>query len=125
MLMPTYVPASTGGGGTLTVEVSPLVLTGFKSGYGVCRTSGAATATVVNAVGSVSYLWEFVSGSGEIYPEQYTNRTTRFSVLVDVSPNIYQGYWRCRATDSVGNVGYSSDVFISLESTYDRSQIPL
>lgn len=125
MLMPTHAPSSTGGGGTLVVKCTPLSLYGFKYGFGSIRTSGPSVAMVSNAIGSVTYIWEYVSGNTEILPEQGDNASTRFGVYADLMPHTYQAVWRCKATDSASNVGYSEEVLITLEALLqDGGQIP-
>lgn len=116
MLMPTHAPSSTGGGGTLIVDVSPNYLYGFKYGFGSIRTSTASSAMATNAVGAVTYTWEYVSGDVYILPEQGGQASTRFRVYADLVPYSYEAVWRCKATDSASNVGYSQNVTITLES---------
>lgn len=125
MLMPTYSASPSGGGSSLVVDVAPTSLYGFKYGYGSIRTSGPASAMATNAVGPVAYLWEYVSGDTDILPEQGGQASTRFGVYADLMPFTYQAIWRCKATDSATNTGYSDPVLITLESLLqDGGQIP-
>lgn len=117
MLMPTFSPThSGGGGGTLNVEAYPGNLYGFKYGPGSVQTAGAATAMVTNAVGSVTYKWEFVSGTTEVGPVSENAASTRFYSYIDLVPQFNSASWRCKATDSLGNIGYSNPVTITLET---------
>lgn len=125
MLMPTYSASSPGGGGGLDVNVTPMSLYGFKYGYGSISTSGPASVTVTNAVGTVTYSWEYVSGHADILPVQGSQASTRFGVYADLNPFTYQAEWRCKATDSAMNTGYSAPVLITLESLFqDGGQLP-
>lgn len=116
MLMPTYAPSSSGGGGTLIVEAYPASLYGYRYGFGTVNTSTSSNVLVTNAVGAVTYLWELVSGSFEIGPVNGSAASTRFFAYIDLLPYDLSSVWRCKVTDSASNVGYSNPVSISLET---------
>lgn len=128
MLMPTHMASGGGGGGgggALNVSASPTDLYGFKYGYGSIRTSGPVAALATNAVGSVTYTWEYVYGDTEIQPDQGGKSSTRFWVYADLMSYTYQAVWRCKAVDSASNEGYSNPVYITIESLLqDGGQIP-
>ena len=116
MLMPTYAPSSSGGGGTLIVKASPASLQGYRYGAGTVNTSTSSNVLVTNAVGAVTYLWELVSGASEIGPVNGLASSTRFFAYIDLFPYNYNAVWRCKVTDSASNVGYSNPVNIDLET---------
>jgi|GEM_PF-6512454 len=82
--------------------------------------SGNTVVTASGGVGSYTYQWEYVSGGTGISPVSPTSSSTSWK-----DPNIADvgaetAYWRCKVTDSQGNIGYSNPVGIGFSYVDNR-----
>lgn len=96
--------------GPLSASASPGSVTG---GYGSGTTGGSTFSTTCTPTGGLpayTYAWEYVSGDTLIFPASPTSATTIFTRSSSVPFNGYTSVWRCKVTDSLGTVAFTSNV---------------
>lgn len=80
---------------------------------GTCSTNVSLTATPINGAGSLTYLWEKVSGAGSITGGQGTATVT----IGNTSANSDNGVYRVRVTDGNGRQVYSNSCTVAFTHT--------
>lgn len=101
---------------TYVANASPSTVSGGRSTQGTAST-GSSVVTVTGNVGSVTYLWQYVSGDTVVACVFPNNSSTSWQAGVSGTNTDRSTVWRCKVTDSVGNVTYSNNVYISLTFT--------
>lgn len=96
----------------LSVSLDKGSVTGGGTGNGPF-TSDTVTASPVGGVGPYSYLWEYVSG-GSVTAGSGSSAGTNFSAS-GTAPETLTAYWRCKITDNLSTVAYSSNVSVELQ----------
>lgn len=103
----------------LSVSVSPSLVSGSGTapiGGTSTVTTTVATATPANAIGAVTYVWEWVSGDQFIILNQGGSQTAfRKSSTVDA---VYSGTYRVRVSDSAGNSAISPNFTVRTTHTF-------
>lgn len=101
---------------SISIVLSTYTIFGSSSGLasnGIV-TTGGITATVTGGVGAITYLWEFVSGSGGITIVNGTTATVSFSATVSsLGPKTTM--YKCTATDSTGAIVVSALLQVQME----------
>ncbi|AXQ69730.1 hypothetical protein HOU03_gp537 [Caulobacter phage CcrSC] len=106
-----------GGGGsqTLTVSKNKGNLTGsIVGGTTPPTTSETITATASGGTAPYSYDWEYVSGDTLIFLANVSPQEAYWYLGNGDRPANRTAIWRCKATDAVGNYGYTSNTQITL-----------
>lgn len=103
----------------LAAALSPSSLfgTGSSNVAVVVTTSSSVTCTPYGGTGPFTYLWQYVSGDATIAPGTGSAATTNFSASVNCGNVTIEAYWRCKVTDSLGAIAYTSNVYIGLTNT--------
>jgi YD repeat-containing protein len=65
-----------------------------------------------------TYAWEYVSGDTQTSVISPTSSSTRWSRTMDATEAWHKSYWRCRVTDSAGNVGYTVTIEVNFIRTW-------
>lgn len=115
--MPGFLNMILGGTALFSAQVNRTNLTGFRSGTGTGQTSQSVTVTTTNGVPPFTYLWQYVSGSLEIYPYNAVDQTTLFAAYLPSKFNYFVATWRCQVTDNIGNITYSPDITVTIYRT--------
>jgi hypothetical protein len=97
-----------------SASASPTSVYGSRITPGTA-TSSSSTATPSGAGGSVTYLWQYVSGDAAIAANTSTSSTTTWSVTVNGANPSRTAVWRCKVTDSVYGITYTNNVTVTLE----------
>lgn len=101
--------------GDLIVTASPSSASAI-SDPGFTAVTNPVTVSVQNSVGSLTYLWERVSGAPEISINAPNSQSTTFSGVPSNSPSgFYNANFRCAVTDDIlGQTSYSQVVPVSI-----------
>lgn len=106
-----------GGGGSQTLSVSKNAgnLTGSAVGGSTPpTTSQTITATASGGTAPYSYQWEYVSGDTGVLLANVSDREAYWYLANGDRPSSRTAIWRCKATDAIGNYGYTSNSQITL-----------
>lgn len=113
-----------GGGGSPTLTVNAA---GNASGLGLSGQQAATTyiqATCNNGTAPYTFDWEYVSGSTQLYDQATNSGTTgrtndqcRWYMDNADRPATRDAVWRAKATDSLGNYGYSGNIAVHCQQT--------
>lgn len=82
----------------LTASASPTAVNGSTSVDGGTAQTGITTASYSGGSGTVSYLWERVSGDADMAPVSPTSASTRFSAQVGAKQDLRSAVFRCKVT---------------------------
>jgi hypothetical protein len=88
-------------------------------------TTPVVTVSASGGTAPYTYLWEFVSGSQDVYG--YGTSSASFYTGTNNQPagSVRSAIYRCRVTDANGYVGYSADVtFSHTAQTYQNDYVP-
>lgn len=92
----------------------------YNLGGSCTASTPSVTVTATGGSGGYTYTWEWVSGTLTItYISSTTNATVSWSrscgwdTINEVGRG-YNGYFRCKVTDSLGTVIYTSNVFVTV-----------
>lgn len=80
------------------------------------RISRDVTVAASGGTGGYSYLWERVSGDTVTAVVSPTSNTTAWSRSIPQFFVTYASVWRCRVTDSSGNVAYSPNITVTFRA---------
>ncbi|AXQ68323.1 hypothetical protein HOT99_gp294 [Caulobacter phage CcrBL10] len=106
-----------GGGGSQTLSVSKNAgnLTGSAvGGTTPPTTTQTITATASGGTAPYSYQWEYVSGDTGCLLANVSDREAYWYLANGDRPSNRTAIWRCKATDAIGNYGYTSNSQITL-----------
>ena len=99
----------------LRATASPTTRSGSRLGVGNI-TTGSVTVSAVNAVGSISYLWEQLNGEGTISFSASTSATTTFTKAVKIGEN-QTCTVRCTITDATTSAKATVEVPVTFVET--------
>lgn len=80
------------------------------------RVSRDVTVSPSGGTGGYSYLWERVSGDTVTTVVNPTSHTTGWSRSIPQFFVTYTSVWRCRVTDTSGNVAYSPNITVTFRA---------
>lgn len=102
-------------GGQVTAVASPSAVSGAGPGTPSTVVSNTSTVTPSGGVAPYTYDWEYVSGDAAISVDADTSATTSWRKVLAAGA-LASATWRCKVTDSTGQIGYSNNVLIELEN---------
>lgn len=111
-----------GGGGGLSLTVSPGTASGFESRVGFAPavltvTSNSVTATPTGGVGPYTFSWARITGSSAPQANSPTSATTSWSANLGKN-QVGDATWRCTVTDSLFATAFA-DVPVYLEYLWE------
>lgn len=99
---------------TVDVTTDKSSVYGERGGAGTgTATTDIVTATPTGGTPDYTYLWERTSGDASTSCVGSTSAAAYFT-RVSAPTHLYASTWRCRVTDSLGNIAYSDDVTVQL-----------
>lgn len=116
------IPLPGGGGGGLSVTISPGEAMGFESRVGAAPavllvSTNSVTATPTGGTGPYTYSWSRVTGSSAPQVSSATAATTNWTANLGKN-QVGSAIWRCTVTDSLLSTAFA-DTLVYLEYLWE------
>lgn len=99
----------------LSVTNNKTAVSGYRNALGTgTATTDTVITTVTGGTPAYTYLWERVSGDTATTATAGSSAATAFSRTA-APVRFFTSTWRCKVTDSLGNIAYSPNVDVALE----------